>query len=67
LKVILKPCMKCTIENKCLTVQINIVLVPASNSVRVQDRERRQSLFNRLKQWPWFSLSSSKLFIICFI
>ena len=28
---------------------------PVSNSVRVQDRERRMSLFNRLKQWPWFA------------
>jgi hypothetical protein len=28
---------------------------PVSNGVRVQDRERRMSLFNRLKQWPWFA------------
>ena len=37
---------------------------PASNNVRVQVRKRRLSLFNRLKQRPWFSLPSSKLFII---
>jgi len=28
---------------------------PVNNDVRVLERDRRMSLFNRLKQWPWFS------------
>lgn len=41
---------------------INIVFAlsgPVNNNVRTLDRERRLSLFNRLKQWPWFAAPPS--------
>jgi len=43
---------------------INIVFAlsgPVNNNVRTLDRERRLSLFNRLKQWPWFAAPPSTL------
>ena len=42
---------------------INIVFSlsgPISDNVRTLDRERRLSLFNRLKLWPWFASPPGK-------
>jgi hypothetical protein len=32
---------------------------PVNNNVRVLDSDRRMSLFNRLRQWPWFTPAPS--------